>query len=893
MAGGTQRQTASAANGVLFEVTFKNADSRNQRNHDISLSYGGQIFSCNDAASVRSVHTIHTDDEDDDNSGKSHCQSKFQSRGSPQEVFLSSACLKKSPRKSAPQPISLLKPSPKKVKRSRTLSPSHQSRARSILAPFSNLSRKLSIRRHSYDESTKMKRNKRQDRQEKPNPLLDEKPIMQSFPHALQQTPQQLAYQTSFPMYHYLPVPQPQPVFGTAPMAFPIVHGAATTASQSPPELQHLQGHINHITAILAANPIDLQAKRELDRLLTERNAFLDSATRRPASTTTPGRIEASNSKTGDVCPIADKTLTADSVPSNGSQKRAVASISSSDARGAPYLHFCSGCGEARSASFHKKHPFAKPVHNICRKCRYGKRTSSVMSRYHFCSSCGIVRSKEYHRRRGSATTASARSKTCRKCYAIAESVYQSTNEKYREYKAPIKDREHKSLGPIPVSRKTAQKATVRIKPQARPMHSRKQSASADNAEICGYDGTSDLTSSTPKTERTRDERASVKRRAFTTYRSPKISDEDASSNPPSSLQSSLHVSGPESPTFKERTAAEFLSPEIPAHGSVSEESLHVSQQDSTTINPYYQPRNTTGRLSSPPHCEETLHYKPSTAAEHATSQDSSPASDQYPCSREEAHRPRFIDRNQSWPGNLNISSPDDAFSRFSDTARKASASDGAPSPTTRDYMLSDDFDSSERFTKGAFGKRPSSSTAFRHSSSSPPASPWASFSGPIPNPSSEHLGSRGAFSSASHESAFGRRYDASPEPTSPADPPSFPFRFGSRPTSRADRNDRRASGGGFASTRGAWNINTSSTSAFAPRHGENDRMPEPITEEPSSPLVKSPLTTPLLLDAMSDSGVEFLIDPSSSSASSSSSPSPEDEHVLASRLDSLTVHDH
>ncbi|KAJ4163237.1 hypothetical protein LMH87_004978 [Akanthomyces muscarius] len=902
MAGGTQRQTAAVGNGVLFEVIFKNADPRKQPSHGISLSYGGQVYSCNDAASVRSVHTIHTDDEGDDDPRKSHCQSKAHGRASPKEVSSLSACLKRSPQKSALQPTSLLKPSPKKLKRSQTLSPSHQSRARSILAPFSNLSRKISGRRHSYHESTKTKGDKSQTRQEKTErtePLLHERPIMQSLPHAFQQAPPQFAYQNSFPMYRYVPVPQPQPMFGAALRAFPVAQGAANTAPQFPPELQHLQGHINHLTTILAANPIDLHAKRELDRLLADRNAFLDSATRRPAPTTTLGHIEASNSKPADLRSIAEKGLTADSVPSNESQKKAAASIASSDERGALNLHICSGCGETRSPSFHRKHPFAKPVHNVCKKCREGRRSSSIMSRYHFCSSCGIVRSKDYHRRRGGETAVSTRSKICRKCHANGDHVYRSTNEACREDEAPTKDRRHKSVDPKPVPCNTPQKGSVRVEPRVRPIHSRRHGGSPDDAETCGYDGVSDLTSATFKTKRTRNERPSVKQEAFTTYQSPEIS-EDASSNQPASIESISLSTVPEYPIFMEGTATAARSPQISAHGSASEESLHASQQDTTPINPYYQPRNTTGRLSSPFHYEETLYRKSSPASERAPSQDSFRVSDQYsgPCSPEGPHGPRFVDRNQSWPGDLNLPSPGGAFSQFSHTSRKASASEGAPSPITRDYLLPDDFDHSERFTKGAFGKIPSFSSAFRPSSNSPPSCPWASFSGPIPNPSSEPAGSRGAFSNASRESAFGRRYDTSPEPTSPADSPGFPFRFGCQPTSYADRDDERATRGGFASTRGAWNINTAGTSSCAPRHGGNDYVPEPIIEEPSSPLLKSPLTTPLLLefnlaDAMSDSGVELLTDPSSSSASTSSSPSPEDEDLLASRLDSLTVDNH
>lgn len=430
MAGGTQRQTASAGHGVLFEVIFKNANPRKQPSHGISLSYGGQVYSCNDAASVRSVHTIHTDDEDEDESSKSRCQSKSHGRSSLQEASSSPACLKKAPRNSALQPTSLLKPSPKKLKRSQTLSPSHQSRARSILTPFSNFSRKLSVRRHSYDERTKTERDKSQTRQEKAEkikPLLCERPVVQGLPQTFQQAPQQFTYQHSLPVYHYMPVSQPQPVFGRAPMAFPKAQGAANSAHQTPPELQHLQEHIDHLTMILAANPVDLHAKRELHRLLADRNAFLDSATssatKRPAPTTTSRHIGTSNHKVAEIRSVAEKTVAIDSMPTDESHKKASVSIVSSDARGASNLHICSGCGEVRSASFHGKHLFSKAVHNICRKCREGKRVSSVIGRYHFCGSCGIVRSKEYHRRHRTATVDSTRSKICRKCQATGNSV--------------------------------------------------------------------------------------------------------------------------------------------------------------------------------------------------------------------------------------------------------------------------------------------------------------------------------------------------------------------------------------------------------------------------------------------------------------------------------------
>lgn len=62
--------------------------------------------------------------------------------------------------------------------------------------------------------------------------------------------------------------------------------------------------------------------------------------------------------------------------------------------------------------------------------------------------------------------------------------------------------------------------------------------------------------------------------------------------------------------------------------------------------------------------------------------------------------------------------------------------------------------------------------------------------------------------------------------------------------------------------------------------------MPEPIIEEPSSPLAKSPVTTPLLLEFhleedLSDSGVEFLTGSSSPSCLSGD----DNSSLLASHL--------
>lgn len=130
---------------------------------------------------------------------------------------------------------------------------------------------------------------------------------MHNISPGFQQAPLHFAYQNQFPMYHYMPVPQRQSVYGVVPIAYSMAQGAANTAPQFPPELQQLQGHINHVTAILAANPIDLYAKRELDRLLAERNSFLNSATQRTAPAAASGHIETPNPRADDARSITEK----------------------------------------------------------------------------------------------------------------------------------------------------------------------------------------------------------------------------------------------------------------------------------------------------------------------------------------------------------------------------------------------------------------------------------------------------------------------------------------------------------------------------------------------------------------------------------------------------------
>ncbi|OAA39235.1 hypothetical protein BBO_06659 [Beauveria brongniartii RCEF 3172] len=882
MAGGTQRKTVVAGNGVLFEVVFKNADPRKKPAHGISLSYGGQVYRCSDAASIGSVHTIHTHDEDDDDDcpKASHGSGKDHSQAFPRKLS-SSACLKKSPRGSKLRPPLSPKPSPKKLRRSRTLSPSHQSRTRSILAPFSNFSRKLSFRRHSHDEYAKTKQDKRQIRQEATKPVIGPRPIMQNIPLGCQQAPPHFAYQKQFPMYHYVPAPHLQSVFGAPPTAYSMAHGAPSnnTAPQCPPALQQLQDHINHLTSIVAAYPIDLFAKRELSRLLAERNSFLDSATKKTATTTSPSRVETVKPKKDGVRFIATKKPIVDDSGDDKLQENDTASIASSELSIAPEQHhICSSCGEQRSPSFHRKHPFAKPVHNVCRKCREGKRASSVMNRYHFCDSCGIVRSKEYHHRRGNATSVSGRSKICRKCHLNGSHVRESTSKAPHDYKGPSKDGKREEVvtsKPVARTASALLGESVKIEPRTRSRQTQRQRDSADDTGVLGHDGTSDLGQSSRSTTQPETVYNTVKEEAFNSYRPPELSDEDASSDQPVTLESSFRSSGTESFDFQERTVPAVHSPEFPLFDTAcesSEASLPSLRASScnTTSNPYYQPRSTAARPCSPFRPAEAPPSSPTPPhpAHHLPPRTSYPppsemrSGSSFPDFPDVSSKPRFVDRNQSWPGDMHVPSPSD-FSYLSGPGRKVSASDGAQSPppsppaydNPRPWTRADA--GNDRFTTGAFGKPPPPPpTSSFHTSSSPPASPWVSFSGPIPHPAVDESadgGSRGAFShdGSSHvdarkASVFGGcYYHSSPEPGSPDDAPprGFPFRF-EKPRSYSRRGGTRDE---FKSTRGAWNVNTGS-SAFA-RHGRgHEDVPEPIIEEPSSPVAKSPLTTPLLL---------------------------------------------
>lgn len=422
MASHGRRRTGKSGNntGVLFEAVFTNGNKAsgsplNKSGHGIVLSYAGNVYTCNqDTESARSVHTILTDDEEE-------CEKRIEPRKRGKIVressslgHLESAHLKKLPG----QP-------PKKLRRSRTLSPSQPPKRRSLLAPFANISRKLSRRRHSYDQGADAKQ-----REKKPIRQEESREQLQKASTAFPQCPAGYAvprapffpHQHQFPMYRYVPVNLPQPAFAPfpTPVAYPVSTPGTAPAPQLPPELQHLQHEINRVTVALAANPIDGYLRGELNRLILERNTFLDSATKQnifgPAAPDPPHAAAVRNTTERTNLEFQD-TFNAPSHEGICTSVNKERSSAAEESDSPDTNHICSGCGAVRSASFHKKHEFTKPVHNVCRKCRDGKRFVEVMERYHFCQSCGIVRSKEYQRRHASSSSAS-RSKICRKCHA-------------------------------------------------------------------------------------------------------------------------------------------------------------------------------------------------------------------------------------------------------------------------------------------------------------------------------------------------------------------------------------------------------------------------------------------------------------------------------------------
>ncbi|XWW92130.1 hypothetical protein V2A60_000052 [Cordyceps javanica] len=632
---------------------------------------------------------------------------------------------------------------------------------------------------------------------------------------------------------------------------------------------------------------------------MAERNCFLDSATKRAAPAATSSPVERAEPKHDEVRSVTAKEPAVDDPKVNELEKDIDDSMESNDAGSAPNQnHICSGCGEPRSPSFHRKHPFMKAVHNVCRKCRESKRASKVMGRYHFCDSCGIVRSKEYHRRRGSTSSESMRLRICRKCHTHGSFPRQFSIKPSHNSKNSRGDRMRNKFVDTNSGSGTgwakAKSRTVLKQPQ-------RQNVSTENAGNSGYDGNFDLTLPTEKVTRPKGNSIRAEGEAFRTYRSPEISEEDASSNQAKSLASGFPTPSPDSSSFKAHSTPESRSPQL-SHDDAVSESSEVSfdaPQSTPSRNPYYQPRNTARQLSSPfQYAEAFSHgHLPTVAPPSSQDFDSSPSAHRSdsdsPDVPDVPNKPRFVDRNQSWPGDLNLPLPG-ASCYLSNAARKVSPSDGANtpqlSPTFRANTQTDTDDGADadagRFTTGAYAKFTTCSNP------SPPASPWASFSGPNPSRGlgPETCGSKGAFyhepgggdsasqpSTTRREFAFGS-YNAPPppssEPSSAAKPPSFPFRFERPPRSFSGRDAR----GEFASTRGAWNINTAggvpAAAAAACRRRRRRRQFH-------------------LAEDLSDSGVEFPTGFSSSSSSSSSSPSSSKESLLASQFDGLAIYNH
>lgn len=457
MAGSRQRRALVAGNNtaILFEALFNNAQhsvatSRQNVNHSIVLGYAGNIYTCNqNTEQARSVHTIHTEDEDDEDvkddesnvrsKSKPSCQSKSQRQSRLNAPPSSLACLKRSPtRQSTTQKTTLQPPSPRKLKRSRTLSPSHPPKTNAILAQFASISRKLSRRRDSYDSNAKTQ--SEQKLRARPKVTLTRLRRATSF--RIQQPPSRntcvqpqipihVPYQTQFPTLQYIPVNQTQHVISTAPPTTPAAYqhlpqSAPTLVSGFPPGLQSLQNEINRVTSSLSANPMNSQLGHELSRLVTERNSLLDSATKQTRCVTPNFESNKSSpkaeSRKGD--PETEKKVVDQHETGVSVQNRVTDDYATRLQVESPsQLHFCTGCGQARSTSFHRKHRYTKSVHNVCKKCREGKRAIAVLDRYRFCNSCGIVRSKEFHRRHVIFANIPVRSKTCRRCYMNSKSV--------------------------------------------------------------------------------------------------------------------------------------------------------------------------------------------------------------------------------------------------------------------------------------------------------------------------------------------------------------------------------------------------------------------------------------------------------------------------------------
>lgn len=359
----------------------------------------------------------------------------------------------------------------------------------------------------------------------------------------------------------------------------------------------------------------------------------------------------------------------------------------------------------------------------------------------------------------------------------------------------------------------------------------------------------------------------SANRRGLNAYVSPDHCDDHASSHDPASLERSPRLPTSASPVPNIQSSSDqkpsVLTSHPPNPDSASSHTPHLSRDD-LQHDPYYPRLRATE--TNTPYPNSPLSPRPNSSQN--TQHDAAPDSPVL-----EEGKSSFVDSNKSRPGNLHVPLPS-AFAGFNGIGRKGSLSDGSKTPANGITMpletpYETNFEDKQRYTKGAFCKL---SSSFKPSA---PRSPWESFSGPICNPSSDR-GSRGAFFEAraagscggSHdgsnfepleakESIFGS-YNASEQSESPTEPAGFSFRFGqpksysrrhARPGSYTDQGSMRG-----GSTRGAWNINTSfcgansrsTASTFA--RSTHDHVPEPIIEEPSSPISKSPTATPLLL---------------------------------------------
>lgn len=457
MVGSRQRRAFVAGNNtaILFEALFNNAQHsaatfRQNINHSIVLGYDGKVYAYNqDTEQTRSVHTIHTEDdendevEDDETNVTSRstpsCQSKSQQQRRLNDLLSSLACPKRSPAmQSTIEKTTLQQPSPRKLKRSRTLSPSHPLKTNAILAQFASISRKLSRRRDSYDSNAKARSEQKRRARQKATPTRLRRATsfrIQQLPsrntYVQPQVPIYVPYQTQFPTFQYIPVNQTQHVISTAPPTAPAANQHAPQSAPAlvpglPPGLQSLQNQINHVTASLSANPTNTQLGHELSRLVTERNLLLDSATKQTRCVTP--NLESNKSsykaKSKEAGPYTERKVVDQLETGVYVQNKVTDDFADSLLVDAPtQLHFCTGCGQARSASFHRKHQYTKSVHNVCKKCREGKPAIAVLDRFHFCNSCGIVRSKEFHRRHGISANIPLRAKTCRRCYMNSKSV--------------------------------------------------------------------------------------------------------------------------------------------------------------------------------------------------------------------------------------------------------------------------------------------------------------------------------------------------------------------------------------------------------------------------------------------------------------------------------------